>query len=249
MSNAIDTFKDLDEKKIESIKNNMIAFCSGFVEAFSVDFKNIDSDDIEDHLVKSALAGKEAFDALSGIGQYDVQDMTDKLNYGVTGIIGAFTVPVKNQKNVEKLMNKFVAFAKYSKGFESISRSMDSAKNVLNSVNIEKVKVVTDLYSAMGDLMKADNSKFNKLMERVEETFGNLVDALNNNTKATEENSVATQTDSQEVIVENAEKEQKAKETKPQQPAQQSGPQSIDVNIRINGEDISDGSTLVISKQ
>jgi translation initiation factor 2 alpha subunit (eIF-2alpha) len=126
---------------------------------------------------------------------------------------------------------------------------MDSAKNVLNSVNIEKVKVVTDLYSAMGDLMKADNSKFNKLMERVEETFGNLVDALNNNTKATEENSVATQTDSQEVIVENAEKEQKAKETKPQQPAQQSGPQSIDVNIRINGEDISDGSTLVISKQ
>lgn len=249
MTNAIDTFKDLDDKKIKSIKTNMVTFCRGFVEAFDVDFKKIDSDAIEDHLVKSALAGKEAFDALSGIGQYDVHDMTDKLNYGVTGIIGAFTVPVKNQKNVEKLMNKFVSFAKYSKGFESISRSMDNAKNVLNSVNIEKVKVVTDLYSAMGDLMKADNSKFNKLMERVEETFGNLVNALNNNTKATEENSVATQTDSQEVIVENAEKEQKAKETKPQQPAQQSGPQSIDVNIRINGEDISDGSTLIISKQ
>lgn len=249
MTNAIDAFKDLDEKKIESIKTNMVTFCKGFVEAFDVDFEKIDSDEIEDHLVKSALAGKEAFDALSGIGQYDVYDMTDKLKYGVTGIVGAFTVPVKNQRNVEKLMNKFVSFAKYSKGFESISRSMDNAKNVLNNIDIEKVRVVTDLYSAMGDLMKADNSKFNKLMERVEETFGNLVDALNNNTRATEENSVSSQADSQEVIVKNAEKEQKANETKPQQPVQQSGPQSIDVNIRINGEDISDGSTLIISKQ
>ena len=146
-------------------------------------------------------------------------------------------------------MYNFVAFAKYANGFASISRSMNNAKNILNNVNIEKVKVVTDLYSAMGDLMKADSSKFNKLMERVEETFGNLVDALNNNTRATEENSVSSQADSQEVIVKNAEKEQKANETKPQQPVQQSGPQSIDVNIRINGEDISDGSTLIISKQ
>lgn len=249
LSGAIETFKDLDEKKINSIKNSMIIFCRGFVDAFSVDFKKVDSDAIEEHLLKSAKVGKEAIDALSGISQYDVYDMTDKLKYGVTGIIDAFTVPVRKQRKIERLMYNFVAFAKYANGFASISRSMNNAKNILNNVNIEKVKVVTDLYSAMGDLMKADSSKFNKLMERVEETFGNLVDALNNNTRATEENSVSSQADSQEVIVKNAEKEQKANETKPQQPVQQSGPQSIDVNIRINGEDISDGSTLIISKQ